>query len=113
MGGDNTCKMCADDCKATCLGCWSDLDTGGGYQKRLFSDCCADPGLFVYSCCCPCLLTGQISQEMGRNCCAAPRGRHIYGPPLDSGGGRRGSCATHGRRRREITSRRITGRRAA
>ena len=86
MGGDNTCKMCADDCKATCLGCWSDLDTGGNYQKRLFSDCCADPGLFVYSCCCPCLLTGQISQEMGRNCCAAPRGRHICGRRLDRGG---------------------------
>ena len=100
MGGDNTCKMCADDCKATCLGFWNDLDTGGGYQKRLFSDCCADPGLFCYSCCCPCLLTGQISQEMGRNCCAAPRGRHICGHPLD----RWGSRATHGRRRREITS---------
>ena len=72
----------------------------GSYQKRLFSDCCADPGLFVYSCCCPCLLTGQISQEMGRNCCAAPRGRHICGRPLD----RWGSHTTHGRRRRGITS---------
>ena len=33
MGGDNTCKMCADDCKATCLGFWNDLDTGAATRS--------------------------------------------------------------------------------
>merc|ERR1711939_1097274 len=46
-------------------------DTNGGYSKKLLTDCCADPGLAFYSCLCPCLLQGQISQAQGRNCCSA------------------------------------------
>jgi hypothetical protein len=71
MGGDNTCEACCVDLKASCLGTWKECNGNGGYSKTLFSDCCADPGLFAYSLLCPCLLQGQISQEKGRNCCAA------------------------------------------
>ena len=71
MGGDNTCKACFTDCTATCKGCFREADTNGNYSKKLLTDCCADPGLAAYSCLCPCLLQGQISQAQGRNCCSA------------------------------------------
>ena len=71
MGGGNTCKACFTDCTATCKGCFKEADTNGNYLKKLFTDCCADPGLAFYSCLCPCLLQGQISQAQGRNCCSA------------------------------------------
>ena len=71
MGGDNTCKACFADCTATCKGAFREADTNGGYSKKLLTDCCADPGLAFYSCLCPCLLQGQISQAQGRNCCSA------------------------------------------
>ena len=71
MGGNNTCKACFTDCTATCKGCFKEADTNGGYSKKLLTDCCADPGLAAYSCLCPCLLQGQISQAQGRNCCSA------------------------------------------
>ena len=71
MGGNNTCKACFADCSATCKGCFKEADTSGGYNKKLLTDCCADPGLAAYSCLCPCLLQGQISQAQGRNCCSA------------------------------------------
>ena len=71
MGGGNTCKACFTDCTATCKGCFKEADTNGNYSKKLFTDCCVDPGLAFYSCLCPCLLQGQISQAQGRNCCSA------------------------------------------
>ncbi len=71
MGGDNTCKACVTDCKASCCGIFKEVNENGHYSKKLCTDFCADPGLAAFSILCPCILQGQISKAQGRNCCSS------------------------------------------
>mmetsp|Transcript_23054 Transcript_23054/g.74180 ORF Transcript_23054/g.74180 Transcript_23054/m.74180 type:complete len:222 (+) Transcript_23054:3578-4243(+) len=54
----------------TCCEMFTAMDQGTAepWKARLFSNMCDDPKLFVYACCCPCILAGQISEKQDRNC---------------------------------------------
>ena len=48
-----------------------DQGTQEPWAGRLLSQTCDDPRMFLLSCCCPCVLAGQISAKQNRNCVAS------------------------------------------